>query len=277
VIAVADEDAATGQHRLQDSAFLAEHLDVWTWKADRDAAAARKVRLEDDRIRLTRYLAWEFDGSPVRAPGFDGPLYAVPDDEAALTDAEAGARRDLLRWKYSRAQILDGVYETGEAKGHARALAWLPRDKVHDALLQGTVVIRFPDGTRHVLNVHRHNGRPWHPELARQPELQERAWYFREVDGLLGWGKDDKIRVEPGVTVAGDVANLGLGKLILLQWDGPAGPEARLAVLADGGGAFAPNLFQLDWLAGTFADKSAFDAAVKPLPERVRAAIVVVR
>ena len=272
---LAEADAASGEARLADPAFVASKFRYVTWRSDTAAAAARGIRLEPDEVRLTSYAAFRFSGRPSKEAGFDAALYAVPDDEAGLDAAAADARSDLLRDRYSRKEVLDGVYEPGgAAAGRARALVWLPRAAVHEALMQGTVVVSEPGRPDRTFNVHRHNHRAWRPELRATPEAQERLWYFREVGGLLGWGTDDKIQIEPGVTVAGDVANLGLGKLLLLT-----GPDsvARLVVLADSGGAFAPNLFQLDLLAGVYDDRAAWRRGTTDLPERVRAGILVAR
>ncbi len=250
--------------RLQDLSFRA-------WLPDRDAAAARGIQLGPDEIRLTKYLAWRMPGRRTRSPGFDAALYEVPSDEVALGATEAAARTDLLRLRYTRRQVLDGVFEPGgEAAGRARPLAWLPRAQVHEALLQGTVVVDFPDGTA-TLNVHRNNGMPWRAELAREPERQDRVWFFREVAGLQGYGSDDKVRLEPGAVVAGDIASLGLGGLFALCWGAGDAARIRLVLLADTGGAFHPNLFQLDWLVGTFARREDFDRAASAMPDRVRA------
>jgi hypothetical protein len=265
IVAVEAEDRGRAAQRLADPAFLAAHLRFIGWKADREAAAARHVDLPDDRIRLTKYLAWEYDGRPTREAGFDAALYAVPDDDA-------------LRLKYTRSQVLDGVYEPGgAAAGCAKALAWLPRAQVHEALMQGTAVVHFPDGTEHVLNVFRNNGMPWDPALAREPEKQARLWYFREVGGLRGYGDDDKVAIEPQVTVAGDVADLGLGALVALRWTVDGADRVQLALLADTGSAFDGNLFQLDWLVGTYADRAAFDRDAGRIPDRVSAGILVLR
>jgi hypothetical protein len=48
-------------------------------------------------------------------------------------------------------------------------------------------------------------------------------------------------------------------------------------VLADTGGAFQPNLYQLDWMAGVYPSHEAFLAATARIPERVGAAAVVPR
>jgi membrane-bound lytic murein transglycosylase len=72
----------------------------------------------------------------------------------------------------------------------------------------------------------------------------------------LGYGKDAdyKIPIAPEVTVAGDIFNLGLGKLILLSTVENGKTHYRLTILADTGGAFANNQFQLDWLSGYYRD-----------------------
>ena len=88
-----------------------------------------------------------------------------------------------------------------------------------------------------------------------------------------GWGNDRKIPLVPLVSVAGDVYNLGLGKLIALE--GPDG--TRLAVLSDTGGAFQPNLYQLDLLAGTFDDHAHFLRETSDIPTHVTAGLLVVR
>ncbi len=73
---------------------------------------------------------------------------------------------------------------------------------------------------------------------------------------MLGYGKDAnyKIPILPKVTVAGDIFQLGLGRLILLRTEEQGQPVFRLTVLADTGGAFHDNLYQLDWLSGYYRD-----------------------
>ena len=62
---------------------------------------------------------------------------------------------------------------------------------------------------------------------------------------------------------------------MLLEWSDGAGPHARIVVVADTGGAFEPNLFQLDWLVGVFPDRASFDRAAAAMPDRVRARLLV--
>lgn len=264
VARVAEEDRGAPRQRLQDPAWLREQFEVWAWRPDREAAAARKVSLPDDRIRLTHYVVYQVAGSPVRTETYDTALYALPHDE------QAGGE-PLLRRKYTRMDVYAGVYEAGgEAAGLATPLVWLTRDGANQALMQGSVDVRLPDGTTRTYNVHENNGLPYDPH---NPDLstQARFWYFREVQGILGV---EQIPLRPQAAVAGDVFNVGLGKIVALEWPGPAGPELRLTVLADTGGAFQPNRFQLDWLAGTFPDRAAYDAWAAPLPTRVRAHVL---
>jgi hypothetical protein len=220
----------------------------------------------DHRIRLTRYLVYASSGSATRTATHDTALYAAPHGD----DAEGRPSR----LGHTRQDVYGGVYEAGgTSEGAAAPLVWLSRRDVNRALMQGTVHVQL-DGGPKLYNVHLNNGIAYDRSV-RDSNLQARYWYFREVDGFYGHGlpEGDKIRVEPGVTVAGDVYNLGLGKLVLLRY----GDTARLAVLADTGGAFQPNLYQLDWFSGVYPTHEAFAAATREIPDRVEASFLVAR
>lgn len=270
VATVAAVDGATGANRLQDPAFIAEHFDYYAWRASAWSG-------EDDRLRLTRYLVYQVQGSMVKNAVYTTALYAVPDDEVGLSEAEAEAKKSsLLRYKYSRPQVLGGVFEPGGASaGRAWPLVYLTRADALQAQLQGTVEVKLSSGSSQLFNVHRPNGFAY--EKGATLEKQPRYWYFRPVDGLYGYGAEDRVKLTPGASVAGDVYNLGVGKLIALSWPSGAGRAVRLVVLGDTGGAFQPNLGQLDYLAGSFPSKDAFLAATRDMPDRVDAGILVLK
>ncbi len=267
VARVASEDRGSIHPRLADPIWLRSAFRTFRWSADRDAAKERGVRVRDERIRLSQYVVYSVRGSPVWTMVLDTPLYALPADERS-----GGPPGDRLR--YTRPEVYAGVYLSGgAAEGRAEPLVWLTREDANQALLQGTVEVTLPGGVVRTYNVHENNGRPYE-HAVKDPNLQERFWYFRPVEGILGV-KDIPLR--PGATVAGDIWNLGLGKLVALDWPTSRGPELRLAVLADTGGAFEPNLFQLDWLAGRFPNRAAWEKASAHDPTHVRASILVRR
>ncbi|MEZ4322783.1 MAG: hypothetical protein R3F61_35270, partial [Myxococcota bacterium] len=259
------KDAPTPADRLRTLDHLAKGgalelagFRAWRWTPDAEGARAAKLALTD-RIRLTKYLIYESAGSPERTDTFDTALYAAPTGEEA---------RQL-----TRQAVFAGAYEPGGAHaGEARPLVWMSRRDVNRAILQGSVQVRFADGTSRMLNVHVSNDVPYDRTI-RDPNLQGRYWYFREVEGFRGYGDTDKIRLEPGVTVAGDVFGLGLGTVLLVS-DGTVG---RVVVLADTGGAFQPNLYQLDWFAGVFPDHAAYEAGTAHLPTKAEAWVLVAR
>ena len=133
------------------------------------------------------------------------------------------------------------------------------------------------DGKSHVYNVHRNNGIAYDRSLP--PYEQERFWYFKHVDGILGYGKDanNKITVLPEVTFAGDIYQLGLGPLIFSRFDFNSHSEYRMAVVADTGGAFEDNLYQLDYLAGSYAGIEAYYTANRDLPDYIDAWILILK
>lgn len=259
IVAVVAEDTAAGSpSRLLDPAFLAGEFEVYRWLPDTAAARARGVTLPAGQIRLTRYFVPQVEGRAAPDDAHPVALYADPGP--------------ALRERYTRAEVFDGAWARDPEGAAARPLVWLSRAVAHDALMQGSVEVSFPDAPAVLLNVDVPNGRPYRPGVAS--EGQERLWYFREVPHVSGWGRDgDKVALSYGASVAGDLYNLGLGKLVVIE----AGGVLRLAVVGDTGGAFQPNLFQLDWLAGAFPDRKALYAATADLPERAQAAVLVAR
>ncbi len=263
--------AETSPEKLSDPTFLAENFRYLRWSPDQTTAGKRGITLAPGEARLTKYVIYRQSGSSVRTATHTHALYAVPADEAGMTEAEATEKRgELTRFRYTRPEIFAGALE-----GSAQPLVWLSQEGVIQAMLQGTVEVTLADGSPHWFNVHRHNGIPY-DRAEKDGTKQARYWYFREVPGPLGWGSDPdhKVQVHPGVVVAGDVYNFGLGILFLLE---TAPGEARLAILADTGGAFQPNLYQLDYLAGTFDSEAEMYRQTKDVPDRVRGGVLIVR
>jgi len=257
---VSQQDKAAGRpSRLSDPVFIQNEFEFVRWYPDR--AAATKVakdkpllqKLPADQILQTKYYVRIADGKNAKSPSHPQALYGLPYDEAKLKleDADKLGNK-ITRFQFGKQDILKGALEQKPLK--APALIWLSREDLEGALLQGTAVIPADNKGYRYFNVHRSNGIPYNRLLT--PEQQQRYWYFKEVKSVLGYGKDAdyKIPIAPKVTVAGDIVNLGLGKLILLATPERGTVHYRLTVLADTGGAFANNQFQLDWLSGYYRD-----------------------
>jgi hypothetical protein len=265
---ISNEDTAAGRKsRLTDPAFVQQHFHFVRWLPDRSAAAKlskNKPLLQNipaDKILQTKYFVKIADGHPVKSAEHNQALYGLPYDEAQLDLASADALgKKITRFQLGKQDILKGALEQQPLR--APALVWLSREDLEGALLQGTAVVPSAQGYRYY-NVHRTNGIPY--DRTKTPEQQQRYWYFKEVSSVLGYGKDAdyKIPIKPEVTVAGDIPQLGLGKLILLATPESGVMHYRLTILADTGGAFANNLFQLDWLSGYYRGWSDYYAANK--------------
>jgi len=256
---IAREDLATGQDRLADPAFLEAEFDLWRWAHDAEGAKARGHALPADQIRVTRYLVSQIEGRAQPEGAFQHALYADPGPEARL--------------RFSRAEVIAGAWRSGGAE----PLVWLTEQGVYEAHMQGTVDVRLPDGSSRMFNVHQHNDRAYKPGVGSK--YQQKYWYFREVDGAYGFGSPEhcpnpgKVKLAPMAAVAGDVFNLGLGRIVLL--DGKDG--VHLTVLADTGGAFSPNLFQVDWYGGAYTSHGALYSATKSVGKTTRAGLLVVK
>ena len=258
--------AAAGA-RLADPTYLSACFSALRWRPDSEKWGGK--------IRLTRYLVYEAAGDELPTSEHRFALYAAPNDEAGLSPGDVTARRDSLdRFKYTRQDVAAGVYRAGGAAiGRANPLVWLTHDDHEQAILQGTVSVHTPSGSR-LFNVDRDNGIPYDRSIT-DTKQQRRYWYFRETDAVRGAGNPDttKVALQPGAAVAGDLENVGLGTLVALQ----AADGLHLVVVADTGGAFQPNLHQLDLYTGVFPSRAAFDAATIKVGDTATAYVLVAR
>ncbi|WP_242065922.1 hypothetical protein [Moritella sp. F3] len=292
---VEQEDKLAGtKSRLMDADFIAEHFDVIRWMPDKNQAqgfAKDKPLLKnipDDKILLTKYYIKLAKGTARQTPETPYALYAIPNDEKDLTLEQANADPSLTRHQLTKQDVITGILDKDKL---AQPMVWLSRYDLEDSLMQGTVKVDFTTDkstsgdisgnnsddrseiTSQFFNVHRNNGIGYKRNLKK--EQQGRYWYFKKTESVMGYGKDAnyKIPVYPLVTVAGDLAHLGLGKLIMLTHNG----ESRLTVLADTGGAFENNQYQLDYLGGYFKNWDDYINTYRTFPDYFEARILLLK
>ena len=279
-----------GKSRLTDSDFLTQHFDFIRWLPDKKTAnkiadkSTNKVKtrllknIPADKLFLTKYYTKLLTASAVKTEKYSHALYALPHDEQGISLEQAEKLTNSLnRFKYTRQQVIAGALLKNNL---AKPLVWLTESALHDVLLQGTGVLDV-DGKRRYFNVHRNNGIAYNYSLGKTE--QSRYWYFIETPEIMGYGKNQasKIAIKPQVTFAGNVADIGLGKLIMVSYQASSHTNgghvkttntySRLGILADQGGAFDHNLFQLDFLVGSYQGWSDYHQANKHLPDYARA------
>jgi len=274
---------ANRQSRLHEPQFLAEHFTFYRWMPD--IATAQKIaakstnavksrmlnNIPNDEIFLTKYYTKTLAASPVRTSEYSQALYAIPFDEAHLTKIEADKNKQLTRYKYTRQQVIEGALLKDKL---AKPLIWISEESLHDVLLQGTGVLNV-EGKLRYFNVHRNNGIAYDYSIGKRE--QARYWYFAEVPSIMGYGKTlaSKIAVKPHVTFAGNVKALGLGKLFLVSFMQNQEKVSRMGVLADQGGAFDNNLFQLDLLVDSYKGWKDYHQANKTMPDYAQAWLLI--
>jgi hypothetical protein len=259
------EDLKEGKNiRLRDPNFLNEHFRVLRWFPEPENPGMK------DRIRITKYAVFTIAGREKKDTIFKCALYALPDDEKGMTPQEAKKHKDKLsRFKYTKQMVLAGVY----AKGGAKPLIWVRRHGLEKALMQGTICIEDEQNRKRYFNVCRGNGIPYDPGI-NDPQNQKRYWYFFEVKEPKGYGMDagSMLTIYPDAALAGDVAKLGLGKIMAIK-----SRKIRIGVLADTGGAFTHGLNRLDYYAGVFGKSEEFREKIKTMPEFAEVYILIKR
>ena len=263
MIAVLEEDIANKRvTRLQDPNFINQHFRVIKWTAH------NPKRTRQRNLRITKYAVFTHPGSRTKTSTFNIPVYSLKNSESS----------DKFYTKYTKQDVLSGIYEPGGKEfGKVNTLAYLTRQGFEEALMQGTILINFPDKTQAFFNVDKNNGIPYVRGLAARS--QKRYWYFKQVESIKGYGHsiDAKISIKPGVTFAGDVLNVGLGKVVVMEYTRGGKKQLRLGVIADTGGAFLPNLYQLDFLAGIFQSQRDFRQYIRQLPTYAQSTYVLVK
>ncbi|MFM7363085.1 MAG: hypothetical protein ACKO11_01015 [Cuspidothrix sp.] len=258
MITVLEEDIRNNRPtRLQNPNFINDNFRVIKWSAHNPENPQQK------KLRITKYAAFIHSGSRQKTGKYDTPIYALTEE----------SRQSKFYTKYTKQDVLSGIYEPGGKEfGKVKPIAYLTRNGLEAALMQGTVLVNFSDGTKEFLNVDKNNEISYIRGL--KPTAQRRYWYFKKVDAIKGYGYkiDAKISIKPGVTFAGDVLNIGLGRIIVIEDNQK---RLKMGVIADTGGAFLPNLYQLDFLAGTFANETEFQNYIHKLPEYTNAYILV--
>ncbi|MBD2664282.1 hypothetical protein B6N60_01173 [Richelia sinica FACHB-800] len=261
MINVLEEDISNKRvTRLQDADFINKNFRVIKWTANHPDKPQQK------RLRLTKYAAFTHPGSHKKTATYNTPLYALKDEN----------KGDKFYTKYTKQDVLSGIYEPGGKEfGKVEPIAYLTRQGLEEALMQGTVLVNFTDGTKAFFNVDKNNGMSYVPGL--KATQQKRYWYFKQVDAIKGYGYkiDAKISIKPGVTFAGDVLNVGLGRIIVIESNKGRRKQLQMGIIADTGGAFLPNLHQLDFLAGVFQSQQDFQQYIRQLPEYTNAYILV--
>ncbi len=261
MVSTLQEDLSTKRPiRLQNANFLNANFRVIQWTAFNPKAKAER------RVRMTKYAVFSHPGSHTPTSKFNTALYGL----------KSTADDERIRTKYTKQDVLKQIYESGGKEfGKVEPLVYLDREGLESALMEGTVSIEFKDGTSKLFNVDRHNDIAFRPGVAATE--QQRYWYFKPVDEIKGYGRSisSKISVKPGVTFAGDVLNIGLGRMVITEDTRKGKPNLRMGIIADTGGAFLPNLHQLDFLAGVFNTKDQFITYTRKLPEYTKAYILV--
>jgi hypothetical protein len=267
---ILDEDTKRGAGcRLQDPQFLRENFRVFRWFPYSSNYHG------GEKIRITKYAIFIVKGSPKKKSVYKYALYGLPEDEAGMSVEEAEKQKHrLCRFRYTKQQVLAGAYDNGGAV----PLVWVTRQGLEEALMGGAICVELPGGKKRYFNVDRNNGIPYDPTI-KNPKDQARYWYFGRVQQPQGYGMEimSQVGIFPGAAFAGDIYNLGLGKLMGISYKNPRDnrDKMRLGILADTGGAFTPNLFQLDYYVGVFPSRRTFKRKVKTLPDYARVYILI--
>ncbi|MEH2407383.1 hypothetical protein [Nostoc sp.] len=261
MIAVLKEDIANNRAtRLQDPKFINTNFRVIKWSAYNPNNKQQK------QLRITEYAVFTHPGSRQKTSTFNTPIYSLKEN----------SNNDKFYTRYTKQDVLSGIYEPGGREfGKVTTLAYLTRNGLEEAIMEGTILINFTDGYQAFFNVDRNNGMSYIRGL--KATAQKRYWYFREVDAIKGYGYkiDAKISIKPGVTFAGDVLNIGLGKVIVIEHTQGGRKHLQMGVIADTGGAFLPNLYQLDFLAGIFQNQKEFGQNISQVPDYATAYFLV--
>lgn len=269
IIKVVDEDKTRDGWRIQDPTFLNKHFSLIRWNADVAGGKKAGVKIpkgpergvwDDNKIKLTSYAVFTVPGHYEKTDRYNVPIEGYSSMKS--NKAVIGPSRTLSC--------------CGGKKVKVKPLVWLSHNQAKDALMQGTVVVKMPDDKRRTLSFH---------DITKsvQPNGKtKKHWIFREIMNNHSGNHRERInRIinHPGAVFAGDLHQLGLGKLVALQYKNPTKKrdELRIGILGDTGDAFKNNLYQLDLYAGMYDQRSVFNKHLHQLANTADAYFLVLK
>ena len=256
-------DGSPWEFRMSKYWYLKQNFDFYRINGNQLSAKENNIVLPQGKLHITKYAIFEIEVSNRYSKKNNTEIYAVPEWVSPTTGLAQ------YRLRYTKQQIFDGVYRVeGEAEGKAKVLAYTTKENVESVMLQGTFVACFEDGTRKIFGIGGTNEEPFDKSLKQAK--QKRYIYFKETDGYYGYGKtkEEKIKVQPGLTFAGDIKSFGIGKLMLMYYEEPGTKvaKAKIGILADTGAAFSENSYHLDFLLGTYESSKLFYKEADKIP-----------
>ena len=277
IIRTIEHERKWKKFRMLNTKFLRDNFKFIRWFADVKSAKENNMKIprgykesifkRDRQIRLTKYAAFRLIGSNHKNKWYRYPLYAIQDKRFERVE----------RLKFSKHQILSGILNRSEYKNKVKPIVWLTRHGLEEALMQGSAIVKLPGGKIKIFNVDKNNGIPYDKKI-RNRKKQKRYWYFKEVKkGQSVYDKHLSIIKRGGVACAGNVYDIGLGKIMALRYKNKITKklEIKLVVLLDSGGALNNNFYQLDFFAGIFDNKKQFKKSMRALPEFVESYLLV--
>ncbi|MFM6198516.1 MAG: hypothetical protein ACKPE1_05115, partial [Dolichospermum sp.] len=126
MITVLAEDIANKRTtRLQDPNFINANFRVIKWSAH------NPEKPEQKQLRITKYAAFIHPGSRQKTSKYNTPVYALKQELS----------QDKFYTKYTKQDVLSGIYEPGGKEfGKVKPIAYLTRNGLEAALMQGTVL-----------------------------------------------------------------------------------------------------------------------------------------
>ncbi len=264
IIKSIEQDKKSKKFRILDPKFLNNrNFKFIRWWGNRNSLGK-----SNKYIRLTKYAVFKTRGHYEKFKNYAYPLYAIQDAVFSKN----------LRLKFSKQDVLAGVLNKPEYNSKIKPLVWLTRNSLEEALMQGSIIVQMPDGKERIFNVDKSNGMNYSGKLGGK-RFQKRYWYFKEIKDINNEKQNLRILNQGGVLFAGDLYNVGLGKIIAIKYQNPITreEEIRLGVLGDIGSAFTDNLHHLDYFAGIFNNKRQFRNYIRNIPPYVECYILVKR
>ncbi|MBX7542100.1 murein transglycosylase A [Qipengyuania sphaerica] len=188
------------------------------------------VVVGDGSAFATGYYEPEILGSRVKAPGYEVPVYGLPEDlvrawPADMAEAERTGRPPLGRYDengdfvqyFERSEIVAGALE-----GKVPVIAWAA-DPVEFFFLQiqGSGLLRLPDGDVMRIGYAGQNGREYVAigrPMREQGLIGDGTDYPTSMQGLMGWLRDNPERAD-------EIMNLNKSWIFFRELDteGPLG------------------------------------------------------